>query len=112
MASGGRVVDPEILTAVASACRDDENARLDHVSHDGATTLRTAEPYRLAVTGHRRYPIAHVEGTDWRTIRLDRFRLRTPDGPRCVPRELPGTDVPDDTSCAASRAASRAEGGG
>ncbi|MCA2223864.1 WYL domain-containing protein [Nonomuraea aurantiaca] len=34
-----------------------------------------------------------VDRRDRRTYRADRLRLRTPNGPRCTPREPPGGDV-------------------
>ncbi|MBO0787825.1 MAG: WYL domain-containing protein, partial [Actinobacteria bacterium] len=60
-------------------------------SHDGTSTLRSADPHRLVCWGRKWYLVAWDTGRDdWRTFRVDRIELRTPAGPRFVPRELPG----------------------
>lgn len=87
-------VDPGTLTAIAAAARGQESLRFDYRSHDGTESLRTAEPYRLAHTARRWYLVGWDVGRrDWRTYRVDRLQLRSPNGPRFVPRELPDTDV-------------------
>lgn len=84
-------LDPEVLTTLASACRDHQRLRLRYRSHDGTSTLRSADPHRLVCWGRRWYLVAWDTGRDgWRTFRVDRIELRTPAGPRFVPRELPG----------------------
>ncbi|MBO0809307.1 MAG: YafY family transcriptional regulator [Actinobacteria bacterium] len=84
-------LDPVVLTTLASACRDHERLRLRYRSHDGTSTLRSAEPHRLVCWGRKWYLVAWDTGRDdWRTFRVDRIELRTPAGPRFVPRELPG----------------------
>ena len=35
--SGGPQADPDVLTAIASACRDHERLRFDYQAHSGAT---------------------------------------------------------------------------
>jgi predicted DNA-binding transcriptional regulator YafY len=92
--AAGPTVDPEILTAVAAACRDHHRLRFDYRSHDGTTSLRTAEPHRLVHTGRRWYLIAwDVERADWRTYRMDRLTPHVPTGPRFTPREAPDADL-------------------
>ncbi|GAA4206787.1 WYL domain-containing protein [Streptosporangium oxazolinicum] len=87
-------VDPSVLTAIASAVRGRESLRFDYRSHDGTGDLRAAEPYRLVNSGRRWYLVAWDTGRDdWRTFRVDRLRLRTPNGPRFTPREPPGADL-------------------
>jgi len=88
-------VDPTVLTTLASACRDHERLRFDYRSHDGTSTVRSAEPHRLVSWGRRWYLVAwDTERDDWRTFRVDRIEPRTPAGPRFTPRELPeGGDV-------------------
>lgn len=84
-------IDPAVLTALASACRDHERLRFDYQSHDGTATVRTAEPHRLVSWGRKWYLVAwDTEREDWRTFRVDRIEPRTPTGPRFPPRELPG----------------------
>lgn len=87
-------VDPAVLTAIAAAVRDRESLRFDYRAHDGTAQRRTAEPYRLVNSGRRWYLVAWDPGRDdWRTFRVDRLRLRTPNGPRFTPREPPSGDL-------------------
>ena len=87
-------VDPSVLTTIATAIRDGETVRFDYRPRDGAPDRRTAEPHRLVSSGRRWYLVAwDTERRDWRTFRVDRMRLRTPNGPRFTPREPPGGDV-------------------
>jgi predicted DNA-binding transcriptional regulator YafY len=88
-------IDPAVLTTLASACRDHERLRFDYQSHDGTSSVRSAEPHRLVNWGRKWYLVAwDVERADWRTFRVDRIAPRTPTGPRFTPRELPaGGDV-------------------
>ncbi|QIS06308.1 WYL domain-containing protein [Nocardia brasiliensis] len=94
VAAGGPTVDPDTLTAIAGAIRDNHRLRFDYRSHDGATSLRTTEPHRLAHTGRRWYLIGwDVDRADWRTYRVDRLQPRIPTGPRFTPREAPDADL-------------------
>jgi predicted DNA-binding transcriptional regulator YafY len=88
-------LDPAVLVTLASACRDHERLRFGYRSHDGASSIRSAEPHRLVVWGRRWYLVAwDTDRGDWRTFRADRIEPRTPAGPRFMPRELPeGGDV-------------------
>ncbi|MEW2356255.1 YafY family protein [Spirillospora sp. NPDC029432] len=105
MPAGGPQVAAETLTAIAAACRDHEGLRFDYRAHDGSTTPRAVEPYRLVATGRRWYLIAYDNGRDaWRTFRVDRIELRTPNGPRFVPREPPAEDLAGYTSRGVSSA--------
>src|SRR5262252_7040557 len=45
--SRGPQVDPDVLTVIASACRDHERIRFDYRAHSGAPRRRCVEPYRL-----------------------------------------------------------------
>ncbi len=92
--SGGPVVQPDVLLAVAAASRDRQRLRFDYHSHDGTTSVRTTEPHRLVHTGRRWYLVAwDVDRADWRTFRLDRVEPRIPTGPRFTPREVPDLDA-------------------
>ena len=90
MPSPGPRADPDVLTIIASACRDHERLRFDYRAHSGAVSRRSVEPYRL-VNGRRRwYLVAWDTHRDaWRTFRADRIEPRTPVGPRFTPRALP-----------------------
>ncbi|KOV89956.1 YafY family protein [Nocardia sp. NRRL S-836] len=86
-------VDPELLTTLAAACRDNETIRFDYTSHDGTATRRRAEPHRLVNWGRRWYLVAwDADKQDWRSFRVDRVSPPVPPhGPRFTPRELDAT---------------------
>ena len=87
-------VDPETLSALAAACRDHEQVRFAYRAHGGSQSRRRAEPHRLVNWGRRWYLVAwDSDRGDWRTFRVDRMALRTPNGPRFTPRPLPEDDV-------------------
>ncbi|HEX3649834.1 MAG TPA: WYL domain-containing protein, partial [Pseudonocardiaceae bacterium] len=93
---GGPTVDPDVLTALANACRDHERLRLDYRDHHDTTSRRTVEPHQLVNWGRRWYLVAwDVDRAAWRTFRVDRLTPRVPTGPRFPPREPPGGDVVD-----------------
>jgi predicted DNA-binding transcriptional regulator YafY len=87
-------VDPDLLTAIAAACRDQRRLRLLYPGRDGVTT-REVEPHRLVHTPRRWYLVAwDLTRGDWRTFRVD--RIQGPPGPpgaRFTPRPLPAEDV-------------------
>jgi len=94
LAGGGSTVDPAVLTLLAIACRDHLRVRMDYRRHDGETSTRTVEPYRLVHTGRRWYLVAwDPDPAEWRTFRVDRVRPWTPTGPRFTPRPAPPDDV-------------------
>jgi len=89
-------VDPDVLAAVAAACRVRERLRFSYLSHDGTATTREAEPYQLVNWGRRWYLVAFDVGReDWRTFRVDRITPRTPGGGRFTPRPPPASDLAD-----------------
>lgn len=73
---GGRAIDPQALTTLATACNLHEQVRFAYVTRDGAAGERTIEPHRLVLAGRRWYLVARdtaVRDADpWRTYRLDR----------------------------------------
>jgi predicted DNA-binding transcriptional regulator YafY len=88
--SPGAQVDPEVLTLLASACRDHERLRFDYRSHSGSASRRSVEPYRLVNDRRRWYLVAwDLDRAAWRNFRVDRIEPRTPTGPRFTPRPLP-----------------------
>ncbi|GAA2609070.1 YafY family protein [Actinomadura fulvescens] len=94
VARRGPGVDAATLTGIAAAVRDHETLRFDYLSQRDAPTTRAAEPHRLVYTGRRWYLAAwDTDREDWRTFRVDRMRLRTPNGPRFAPREPPEGDA-------------------
>src|SRR6201985_1131526 len=88
--SRGPKVDPDVLTVIASACRDQERLRFDYRTHSGTASRRSVEPYRL-VNARRRWDLVGwcADRDDWRTFRVDRIEPRPPAGPRFTPRALP-----------------------
>ncbi|MFE9657921.1 helix-turn-helix transcriptional regulator, partial [Micromonospora sp. NPDC006431] len=87
-------VDPDVLTAVAAACREHERLRFDYRSHDGTDSVRDTEPHRLVHTGRRWYLVGwDTDRRDWRTYRVDRIRPRIPTGPRFTPRPAPDVNL-------------------
>jgi predicted DNA-binding transcriptional regulator YafY len=90
MPSRGPRVDPDVLTVIASACRDHERLRFDYRAYSGVASRRSVEPYRLVNDRRRWYLVAwDVDRDAWRTFRVDRIEPRTPAGPRFTPRPLP-----------------------
>jgi predicted DNA-binding transcriptional regulator YafY len=90
MPSPGPRVDPDVLTSIASACRDHERLRFDYRAHSGTASRRSVEPYRLVNDRRRWYLVAWDTDRDaWRTFRVDRIEPLTPTGPRFTPRALP-----------------------
>jgi predicted DNA-binding transcriptional regulator YafY len=83
-------VDANVLTTLATVCRDHERLRFDYADHSGDESRRTVEPYRLAHARGRWYLVAFdLDRDDWRTFRVDRMTPKIPTGPRFRPRELP-----------------------
>ncbi len=95
----GPTADIDVLLAVASAVRDQQQLRADYRTHGDTRTRRVLEPHRIVHAGRRWYLVAwDVERADWRTFRLDRLSPRTPTGPRFTPRQAPEPDVARYTS--------------
>ncbi|WP_433331388.1 helix-turn-helix transcriptional regulator [Spirillospora sp. CA-294931] len=91
---GTPTVDADTLTAIAAATRDHVGLRFDYLDRHGEATERAADPHRLVHTGRLWYLVAwDTRRADWRTFRVDRMRLRTPNGPRFTPREPPEGDA-------------------
>jgi len=87
-------IDPEVLTTVAVACRDNLSLRFRYRDRGGKTSVRVVEPVRLAHTGRRWYLAAWDSGrSDWRTFRMDRLQPPLSTGRRFRPREPPEGDV-------------------
>lgn len=92
--SAGPIVDPDVITVLATVCRDRERLRFDYRSYGGTESRREVEPYRLVTWGRRWYLVAYdVDRDGWRTFRVDRITPKIPTGPRFTPREPPDEDV-------------------
>lgn len=89
-----RVVDPEVLSVLASACRSHEEVRFDYHPPGRGESRRLVEPHQLLAAGHLWYLIAwDSRRDDWRTFRLDRSNNVRLAGRRFAPREIPGGDA-------------------
>ncbi|EPD97143.1 hypothetical protein HMPREF1486_00374 [Streptomyces sp. HPH0547] len=88
-------VDTRLLTEVSRAVHAREELRFDYERTPGSgRQARRAQPHHLVTRCGHWYVIAwDPDRDDWRTFRLDRLHLRTPNGPRFTPRPLPGGDV-------------------
>jgi predicted DNA-binding transcriptional regulator YafY len=96
VAFSGPTVEPQLLSTIAAACRDAEVLRMDYRKHDGTESTRSVEPYRLVHLGRRWYLVAwDRDRRAWRTFRVDRLQIRSPNGPRFTPREPPAQDIGD-----------------
>ncbi|WBB68314.1 YafY family protein [Micromonospora sp. WMMD812] len=71
---GGRApVDPEVLTTLARACRDEVETGFDYPS-GREVRRRRVEPYRLVASDRRWYLLAYdLDRDDWRSFRVDRM---------------------------------------
>ena len=88
------LVDPVVLTVIATAARDRQHIRFGYTSHDGAQGSRAAEPHHLVHTGRHWYLLAWDPArAGWRTFRADRITSPLITGPRFTPRDPPGGDA-------------------
>src|SRR5215212_8824771 len=91
---GGPTVDPQCLTVLAAAVRDDERVRFAYTARDSSGTRREAEPHAMVNAGRRWYLVAWDCGReDWRTFRVDRLTRPASTGVRFAPRDLPEKDA-------------------
>jgi predicted DNA-binding transcriptional regulator YafY len=88
--AAGPMVDPQHLTAIATACRDSECLRFDYQSREGSGSRREVEPHSLVNYGRRWYLIAWDRRREgWRTFRIDRLSRPASNGVHFTPRRLP-----------------------
>ncbi len=91
---GGPRVDPEVLTAIAEACRAEERLEFGYTAATGERSERLVEPLRLVSMGLRWYLVAYdLNRHAWRSFRLDRLIDPHRTGIRFRPRELPAEDA-------------------
>src|SRR2546423_9068150 len=108
LAASGPTVDPEVLTAIAGACRDRERLRFAYRGRDADETSRVVEPHALVNLGRRWYLVAwDCDRDDWRTFRVDRLARLSPAGARFEPRALPNDDAAAFVAANLSGASSR-----
>ncbi len=90
----GPAVDADTLTAISAAIRAAETLRFGYRSHAGDETRRSVEPHRIAHWSRKWYLVGwDTDRADWRTFRVDRMSLRTPNGRHFARRPPPDGDV-------------------
>jgi predicted DNA-binding transcriptional regulator YafY len=90
----GPAVEAEILTAIASASRDQERLRFSYRNREGEHSRRLVEPHRLVHTGWRWYLVAwDCNREDWRTFRVDRIESGLSLDRRFTLRQPPAKDI-------------------
>ncbi|NUR58146.1 MAG: WYL domain-containing protein [Catenulispora sp.] len=91
-------VRTDVLLDIGAAIRAREELRFDYESPRRPPTTdlvppRCAQPHHLVAFAGHWYLLAWEPTRDgWRVYRADRMTPRTPNGPRFVPREVPGGD--------------------
>ena len=94
MAAVSTPVSPEVLTAFSAAINERRCVAFRYDRHDGESSRRIVEPYRLVDTGRRWYLVAFDRSRDdWRTFRVDRCQSVPVVRDRFVPRPLPAADL-------------------
>ena len=89
----GPSIDPEVLAAIAGACRDSVRLRFSYTTRDERASKRNTEPCAVVNSGYRWYLVAFdLDRDDWRTFRIDRISGRPQVGPRRRARTVPGGD--------------------
>lgn len=90
----------DALVALANVIRAQEVLRFDYIARDESendrvlTPPRRTEPLHLATSHGRWYLLGwDLDREDWRLYSADRVRPRTANGPRFIPRAVPGGDV-------------------
>lgn len=85
------LLDPQVLTTLAAACRDHEQLQFTYRDHEGLASSRRVEPLALAHAGDRRWYLVawDLARAGWRTFRVDRVDARVSVGPRFPPRAAP-----------------------
>jgi predicted DNA-binding transcriptional regulator YafY len=88
---GRPLLDPQVLTTLAAACRDHEQLQFTYRDHEGIASTRRVEPLALAHAGDRRWYLVAWDGAreGWRTFRVDRIDARITVGARFPPRAAP-----------------------
>ena len=90
----GPRIDPELLAALAGACRDAHRARFHYVTKDQRAAERRTEPAAVVHSGYRWYLLAFdLDRDDWRTFRVDRIKGRVKEDGRGRRRAVPGGDA-------------------
>jgi predicted DNA-binding transcriptional regulator YafY len=88
------LVDAELLSSLANACRDNLSLEFGYSDGKKQTSSRRAEPHAVVHTGYRWYLVAwDLDREDFRTFRADRIVGKPLSGPRFNPRPAPDGDL-------------------
>jgi len=83
-------LNPNLLVAMAQACRGGERMRFVYVNSTGLESERHVEPYRLVFAARRWYLVAFDRDREaWRTFRIDRVKDAQLTGLRFQHQDLP-----------------------
>jgi predicted DNA-binding transcriptional regulator YafY len=87
---GSPSVATDMLPPIAAAIHAREQLRFSYRDASGNDSHREVDPYRLVLRGARWYLLGWDLGRDdWRTFRVDRLRVKVPNGRRFRPRPDP-----------------------
>jgi predicted DNA-binding transcriptional regulator YafY len=87
---GSPSVATDALPPIAAAIHGREQLRFGYRDASDAESHREVEPYRLVLRGARWYLLGWDVGRDdWRLFRVDRVRVKVPNGRRFPPRAEP-----------------------
>ncbi|MFD3444056.1 helix-turn-helix transcriptional regulator [Microbacteriaceae bacterium 4G12] len=87
-------VSPDLLGALALACRDHERIRFHYLAGTGEETRRLVEPHALVAAQRDWFLVCwDPHRGDWRTFRVDRIHDLAGTRLRFEPRELPAADA-------------------
>ena len=90
VSTGRTTVGIDILQGIAVATRAREHLRFLYTDATGAQAHREVEPHRIVLRAGRWYLVGwDPTAADWRTFRVDRMRVKTPNGPRFAERAAP-----------------------
>ncbi|MBE1604419.1 WYL domain-containing protein [Actinopolymorpha pittospori] len=93
---GIAAVDTDTLWSIAAAIHTQERLRFAYKDAAGNESHREVEAYRLVLRAGRWYLLAwDAFRDDWRTFRVDRLRVKTPNGRRFTPRPEPNGGLED-----------------
>lgn len=88
--TGRAVVVTGTLQSIAGAIHAQEQLRFAYRDASGTESHREVEAYQLILRAGRWYLLAWDAGRDdWRTFRIDRMRVKTPNGKRFTARPEP-----------------------
>jgi predicted DNA-binding transcriptional regulator YafY len=88
--TGGTTVGIDILQGIAAATQAREHLRFRYTNAAGEQTYREVEPHRIVLRAGRWYLVGwDPTRADWRTFRVDRMPVKTPNGRRFAERAAP-----------------------